>query len=163
MPSPAHGVTTESPSPTPNASSTNVNAQETMAPAITAAHETPATDGSPVSAPGWMTTVSIIGALPCHLVAKLCSSVAVTSRETYGSTIGNAIYVYSAHDAHEGYRTNLARIMPGPQGLRLTQLRMRKSAFPLSPLPSRHGGLLKSQKAGWLAGELKLQNSRNGS
>jgi hypothetical protein len=51
-PAPAQGETTESPSPTPKASSTNVNAQETTAPAVTAAHETPATDGSPELTPG---------------------------------------------------------------------------------------------------------------
>jgi hypothetical protein len=59
-PAPDHGETTDNPSPTPNASNTRVNAQETMAPAATAAQDTPATDGSSVPAAGWTTTVSIM-------------------------------------------------------------------------------------------------------
>src|SRR5258708_1400177 len=45
----AQGETTENPRPAPNANKTNVNAQEATAPATTAAHETPALDGSSTS------------------------------------------------------------------------------------------------------------------
>src|ERR1700676_1716456 len=51
----AQGETTENPRPAPNANKTNVNAQEATAPATTAAHETPALDGSSTSS---TTTVS---------------------------------------------------------------------------------------------------------
>src|SRR5947209_20202623 len=63
-PEPLHGETTERPRPRPNASSTRVSAQLTTAPAATAAHDTPDTDGSPVSAPGWTITASIISRAP---------------------------------------------------------------------------------------------------
>jgi predicted phage gp36 major capsid-like protein len=43
------GDTTENPSPAPNDNKTNVNAQEAIAPARTAAQEIPATDGSTIS------------------------------------------------------------------------------------------------------------------
>ncbi len=39
-------------------------AHETMAPAVTAAHETPATDGSLAFEPGCTTTVSIMAVAP---------------------------------------------------------------------------------------------------
>jgi len=45
-----HGETTEKPMPAPKDSSTSVNARDATAPARTAAHETPGTDGSTTSA-----------------------------------------------------------------------------------------------------------------
>jgi hypothetical protein len=74
-PTPAHGETTDNPKPTPKASSTKVNAQETIAPAATAAHDTPAIDGSPVSATGWTTTASIMALIPiCGKSLNMCGN-----------------------------------------------------------------------------------------
>src|ERR1700712_214214 len=81
-PEPAQGETTESPRPVPNASSSSVNARLTTAPAATAAQETPATDGSPESVPGWITTVSIM--VCSQLARRVCSRAAISGRGTNG-------------------------------------------------------------------------------
>src|ERR1035441_1636536 len=66
-PEPAHGDTTDKPRPRPKAIRRTVSAQVTTAPAATAGHEIPATEGSPVSIPGSITNTSVMAFSPAAL------------------------------------------------------------------------------------------------
>src|SRR6202035_621086 len=64
------------PRPTPKAKTTRVSAHEATAPAVTAAQDTPATAGSPVSARGSITTVSIMAlSQPGKNLFRCCDNV----------------------------------------------------------------------------------------
>src|SRR5260221_13975165 len=68
----ANGETTEKPRPAPNDNNTSVNAQEATAPARTAAHETPAFEGSSASSTITASTspissITLAGRIACSI------------------------------------------------------------------------------------------------
>ena len=144
-PEPAQGDTTDNPSPVPKASRTSVSAQLTTAPAATAGHDTPATEGSPISVPGWTTTVSIIGALPAG--EKLVSSAATMCSGNVCS--GNKLQFYlsaphiSSADCTSRARRRrtiarrLASVASSRPALAATQVRRSQGNAILIPPPRR--------------------------